>query len=76
MIEGKILVARREDLKEKDKEKPLEDISISDFKGGGELYFNLGVMKDIMQADFVLFVDDDGRERIFKSRYGKDYVIF
>lgn len=71
MIEGKILVARREDLNEETKETPLEDIFISDFKGGGEF----GVMKDIMQADFVLFVDD-GRERIFKSRYGKDYVIF
>lgn len=72
MIEGKILVARREDLNEETKETPLEDIFISDFKGGGEF----GVMKDIIQADFMLFVDDDGRQRIFKSRYGKYSVIF
>jgi hypothetical protein len=71
MIEGKILVARREDLREKDREKPLEDISIVDFSNFGD-----SSMRNIINADFVLFVDDDNRERIFKSRFGKDNVIF
>ena len=74
MIEGKILIARREDLKEKDKEKPLEDISIVDFAGSGE--FDATPWGNILKADYVIFVDDDGRERIFKSRLGKDNVIF
>ena len=74
MIEGKILVARRENLKEKDREKPLEDISIVDFAGRGE--FGETPMRNIFNADFVLFVDDDNRERIFKSRFGKDSIIF
>ena len=71
MIEGKILVARREDLKEKDREKPLEDISIVDVSNFGD-----SSMINILNADFVLFVDDDNRERIFKSRFGKDSIIF
>jgi hypothetical protein len=71
MIEGKILVARREDLKEKDREKPLEDISIVDFSNSGD-----SSMRNILNTDFVLFVDDDNRERIFKSRFGKDSIIF
>lgn len=69
MIEGKILVARREDLRELEKNKPLEDISIVDFSQGNSF-------RDILNADFVLFIDDDNRERIFKSRWGKDGVIF
>jgi hypothetical protein len=73
MIEGKILIARREDLKETVKEEPLEDLFITDFAGRGE--FN-ETLRNIMNADFVLFVDDDGRQRIFKNRYGKDSVIF
>jgi hypothetical protein len=69
MIQGKILVARREDLRQEDKNKRLEDISIVDFSQ----YDNF---KDIVHADFVLFIDDDNREAIFKSRWGKDGVIF
>jgi hypothetical protein len=69
MIEGKILVARREDLREPEKHKPLEDISIVDFSQSNNF-------RDILHADFVLFIDDDNRERIFKSRWGKDSVIF
>ena len=72
MIKGKILIARREDLKETVKEEPLEDLFITDLAVWGE--FEL--MKNIHQSDFVLFVDDDGRQRIFKNRYGNDSVIF
>lgn len=69
MIEGKILVARRGDLRQEGKDKCLEDISIVDFSQSD-------TFKDILHADFVLFIDNDGREKIFKSRWGKDGVIF
>jgi len=68
MIEGKILVAKREDLKEVYRHKCLEDICVTDFSYGN--------MKDIHRADFILFVDVDNREVIFKNRWGKDGVIF
>ena len=74
MFEGKILFLRREDLSETNKDKKLEDISILDFVVKGK--FGESPMRTTQMADFVLFVDDDGRERIFKSRLGKDNVIF
>jgi hypothetical protein len=74
MIEGKILFAKRTDLREIDKDKPLEDITVVDFAGRGK--FEELPMENIHKADFILFVDDDGRERIFKSRHGKDDIIF
>jgi hypothetical protein len=74
MIEGKILVAGREDLSDEIRGKKLEDISVVDFAGRGK--FEESPMENIHKADFILFVDDDGRERIFKSRFGKDSIIF
>lgn len=74
MFEGKILFLSREDLSETNKDKKLEDISILDFVVRGK--FGESPMRTVQLADFVLFVDDDGRERIFKSRLGKDNVIF
>lgn len=68
MIEGKILILHRGDLRESSKEKSIESIQYDDFS----------MSRAIMNVDFVLFIDykEKHMEKILKSRWGKDGVIF
>lgn len=68
MIEGKILILHREDLKELSKEKSIESIEYDDFS----------MSRAIMNVDFVLFIDykENHKEKILKSRWGKDNFVF
>lgn len=72
MIEGTVLFVKREDLVNHSKDVDIEDLKFTDFKSEKQN----SVLKMFAGADFVLFTDDDGRERILKSRMGKDNIIF
>jgi hypothetical protein len=72
MIEGTVLFVKREDLVNHAKDVDIEDLKFTDFKSEKQN----SVLKMFASADFVLFTDDDGRGRIFKSRMGKDNIIF
>lgn len=78
MMEGKILFLNRKDLLKKSEFKKIEDIGYDDFsyselEGTDKWGYSF---KKVSEADFILFFDDNGREKILKNRSGKDCIIF
>ena len=62
-----ILVLGRDDLIESEKNKPIEDITINDFKGS---------IKMFITEPFAIFNDRiDTQTRLIKNRYGSDGMV-
>lgn len=66
LIEGKILVLRRNNLIVPSQNKPYEDVEYTDIARSFE---------PVTQASVVMFIDEFGNTKLLKNRYGNGGIV-